>query len=63
MVMAKIISVEKNMPHKVSEVICIMCKHRWLAVRPCMTLLKDIECPYCGMQGYTIETGEEIKEE
>lgn len=46
------------MPHKVSEVICINCKHRWLAVRPCITQLKDLECPNCHEQGYVIETGE-----
>jgi len=55
------ISIEENMPHKVSEVICIDCKYRWLAVRPTCTLLKDLECPRCGLQGYVIETGEIIK--
>ena len=58
--MAEIISIEENMPHKVSEVICIDCKYRWLAVRPAGTHLKDLECPKCGLQGYVIETGEEI---
>ncbi len=56
------ISIEENMPHKVSEVICINCKYRWLAVRPTDTLLKDLECPQCGIQGYVIETGEVINE-
>lgn len=50
------------MPHKVSEVICINCKYRWIAVRPTKTLLKDLECPWCGLQGYVIETGEVINE-
>jgi hypothetical protein len=26
------------------------------------TLLKDLECPQCGKQGYVIETGEIINE-
>ena len=51
------ISIEENIPHKVSEVICINCKHRWIAVRPTDTLLKNLECPQCRLQGYVIETG------
>lgn len=54
------ISIEENMPHKVSEVMCINCKHRWIAVRPTNTLLKNLECPQCGLHGYVIETGEVI---
>lgn len=53
--------INENQPHKVSEVICIDCKYRWLAVRPTKTLLKDLECPWCGKQGYVIETGEMIE--
>lgn len=55
-----VVSIEENIPHKVSEVICIDCKYRWIAVRPTGTLLKKLECPQCGQQGYVIETGEEI---
>lgn len=51
-------NIYENQPHKVSEVICIYCKHRWLAVRPTVTLLKELECPSCHKQGYVIETGE-----
>ncbi len=60
--MTKTINIEENMPHKVSEVICIDCKHRWIAVRPTATLLKELECPQCRLQGYVIETGEIINE-
>lgn len=56
------ISIYDNKPHKVSEVICIHCKYRWIAVRPTATLLKELECPYCNEQGYVIETGEIIGE-
>jgi uncharacterized paraquat-inducible protein A len=52
--------INDNQPHKVSEVICINCKYRWLAVRPTTTLLKNLECPRCHIQGYVIETGETI---
>lgn len=54
--------IDDALPHKVSEVVCLQCKHRWIAVRPCGTLLKDMECPKCGEQGYAIETGEIIEE-
>ena len=58
---ARVVDIIANKPHKVSEVICINCKYRWIAVRPIGTLLKDIECPNCG-NGYVIETGETINE-
>ena len=57
---AEIINIEENLLHKVSEVICINCKHRWIAVRPEKTLLKDLECPKCQTKGFVIETGEVI---
>lgn len=61
--MSKVVYIEEQMPHKVSEVICINCKHRWIDVRPIATLLKELECPRCGKQGYVIETGEIIDNE
>lgn len=57
---AHIIDIEEHQPHKVSEVICINCKHRRLAVRPEKTLLLDLECPECQRKGFVIETGEII---
>jgi hypothetical protein len=47
-----------NTPHKVSEVVCLKCLNRWIAVRPEFVLLKNLECK-CGETGYVIETGEE----
>lgn len=44
--------------HKISEVICISCGRRWIAVRPESVRLKDLEC-ICG-NGNVIETGEII---
>ena len=58
--MADVISIDEYRQHKVSEVICVKCGKRWLAVRPSGTRLKDIECPQCRRQGFVIETGEEI---
>ena len=57
--MSKIIDINDNIQHKVTEVICIKCYKRWIAVRPVNTKLKDLECPHCG-KGYVIETGEII---
>ena len=59
--MNKIIDISENTPHKVTEVICIKCYKRWIAVRPVSTKLKDLECPNCG-QGYVIETGETFED-
>ena len=53
------IDINENVPHKVSEVICIRCYKRWIAVRPVKTKLADLECSNCG-KGYIIETGEII---
>lgn len=58
----KTIDINEYSPHKVSEVICVKCAYRWLAIRPVNTLLKDLECPQCGLQGFVIETGEIINE-
>lgn len=52
--------IEENLPHKTSGVVCLGCLKRWIAVRPMATLLKDLECPRCGIQGYVIEIGEII---
>ena len=53
----KLTEVVRDEPHKVSEVICVKCGKRWIAVRPEVTLLKQLECENCGC-GYVIETGE-----
>jgi nitrite reductase/ring-hydroxylating ferredoxin subunit len=60
--MNKIIDISEGMPHKVSEVICVKCGERWLAIRPEKTLLKDLECPKHHV-GFVIETGEDMEAE
>jgi len=52
---------EEKTPHKVSEVICVKCYHRFISVRPVNVLLKTLECEKCGA-GFIIETGENIDE-
>ena len=55
----KVISIESRMEHTVSEVVCLKCLNRWIAVRPSNVLLKQLECK-CGAVGFVIETGETI---
>jgi len=58
----QIVDIEEQMKHTVSEVICVKCGLRWIAVRPDGTFLKNLECRNCG-SGFVIETGEKIKED
>ena len=60
--MTKVVDINKNLPHTVSEVICVKCGFRWIAVRPSSVLLKELECKNCGV-GYVIETGQTIDAE
>lgn len=52
-------TIEKNLKHEVSELICLKCLNRWVGVYPEETLLKNIECK-CGEVGYVIKTGQTI---
>ena len=58
----KVIHFEDYMPHEVSEVICLKCLHRWIAVYPETTLLKQLECK-CGEIGYVIKTCQMIPDD
>jgi len=58
----KIESIEKNLSHEVSELICLKCYKRWIGVYPQKILLKDLECK-CGAVGYVIKTGQTIESE
>lgn len=57
-----IVSNEEYLHHEVSEVICLKCLHRWIAVYPSRTLLKELECQ-CGKIGFVIKTGQTIRED
>lgn len=52
---------DSNKPHEVCEVACLKCLHRWIAVYPTMTWLKELECPCCHNQGFVIKTGQTIE--
>lgn len=56
-----VFEIEAAKLYKTSVVVCLKCLHRWVAVRPENTLLKELECPQCNLIGYTIETGEVIE--
>lgn len=47
-------------PHETAEVMCCGCGHRWIAVYPETTLLKDLECPECGKVGLVFKTGQTL---
>lgn len=52
--------IEDNLPHEISEVICLKCLNRWIAVYPEEVLLKDLQCPKCEETGYVIKTGQTL---
>ena len=61
--MSNVVDIDDYRPHLVSELICIMCYHRWIAVYPEEVLLKDIECSKCKQKGFVIATGQVYREE
>lgn len=61
--MAEIYHIGDLDEHTVSELICVKCGKRWIGVRPSSCLLKNLECPECGLAGYVIETGQELFDE
>ena len=61
--MGNVVDFEKNLPHEISEVICLKCLHRWIGVYPQSTLLKQLQCPQCEEIGYVIKTGQTIESE
>lgn len=44
-----------------TELICVRCGFRWIAVRPSRLPLRKIQCPCCEEKGYVIETGEDVE--
>ncbi len=57
-----IIDIDKILPHRLAETICVKCYQRIISVWPDGVKLKDLECENCG-NGYIILTGETIDEE
>ncbi len=60
--MSEIIDIEANLPHSISEVICLKCLDRWIAVYPNnASNLKKFECKNRHV-GFIIKTGQEIND-
>lgn len=57
-----IVDINNNIPHEVSEVICLKCLNRWIAVYPEDTPLKTLECK-CGEVGFVIKTGQTLPQD
>lgn len=59
--MGKIIRFRKTQTkeYAVSELVCLKCLRRWIAVYPRDLPLCQIECK-CGEVGYVIHTGQEL---
>ena len=55
-----VVDIYEHKPHLVSEVVCLKCLKRWIAVRPEDTWLKELQCPKCKQVGFVINTGQEI---
>lgn len=55
------LNIKNNIPHEVSELICLKCLNRWIGVYPKTTRLKEMECK-CGAIGYVIKTGQSTVE-
>ena len=54
----KVAPIEERMPHRTAEAICLRCLHRYQAVWPEATPMKNLECPNCERVGFIIGTGE-----
>lgn len=55
-----VVEMSDHLPHEVRETMCWQCGHRWVAVYPEKTLLKELECPGCHAQGYAFATGQTL---
>ena len=60
---SKVVDIEANVPHCVCEVVDLKCHHRWIAVFPEKTMLKQLECPNCGSVGFVIKTGQDLEDD
>jgi len=56
---AEIIPIEANLPHIISEVICLKCLERWIATYPAHLTLKELSCER-KHKGFIIKTGQDL---
>lgn len=58
--MNNVVDIEEYLPHEVFEAMCVFCHHRWIAVAPEETLLKNLECGGCNKCGGVFRTGQPL---
>lgn len=56
--MGKIIDIDAYEPHLTGELICMACGYRYIGTWNEKIWLKELYCPNCKMQGFTIGTGQ-----
>lgn len=56
--MGKIIDIDALDPHLTGELICVACGYRYVGTWNEKVWLKELYCPNCQRNGYTIGTGQ-----
>lgn len=56
--MGKIIDIDYYEPHLTGELICMRCGYRYIGTWNEKVWLKELYCPNCKTQGFTIGTGQ-----
>lgn len=54
----KVVDIDCMEPHLTGELICLRCMYRYIGVWNEKVWLRDLYCPNCQTQGYTIATGQ-----
>ena len=60
--MGDVTNIEEHLPHEFFEAMCVNCYYRWIAVVRTNTLLKELWCPSCGLNGNVINTGQSMSD-
>lgn len=55
-----VVDIEAFLPHEVTELICLRCRHRWISVHRTNTNLREYQCPRCRRRGTVIHTGQRL---
>lgn len=56
--MGKVIDIDCYEPHLTGELICLQCGYRYIGTWNEKVWLKELYCPNCQIQGFTIATGQ-----
>jgi DNA-directed RNA polymerase subunit RPC12/RpoP len=55
-----VVCIEAYLPHEVTELVCLRCRHRWISVHRTNTNLREYRCPRCRRMGMVIHTGQTL---